>query len=89
MKRLNPQIQLSLARLVVGAVIVFGLGFVISSRLSIGVYWPQSTAGNRPDFTSLNSVYDTLQRKFDGRLDNAKLRIAVNASSGAFERVEK
>ena len=69
---MNKKLQLSLWQAIASAVVIFGLGFVVSSRLSVGVFWPQPTQG-RPDFTSLNSVYDTLERKFDGHLSNAQL----------------
>lgn len=72
LNRLNPKFQLSLAQLAVATVVFFVAGFGLSSRLSLGVFWPQPAQG-RPDFTSLNSVYDTLEHKFDGKLTNAQL----------------
>jgi carboxyl-terminal processing protease len=61
----DTTIQIKRSRLIVGAIILALLAGIIGSRWSTFGFTPQ-------DFSSLNDLQATLERKFDGEVDAAK-----------------
>ncbi|HSX14393.1 MAG TPA: S41 family peptidase, partial [Candidatus Saccharimonadales bacterium] len=68
---MKKQFQFNLTQIAAAAAVCLVLGAGIGAK-NPSWHWGR-VASNQPDFTSLSSLYDTLQKKFDGTLDPNKI----------------